>query len=145
MKKFWKEILLGHFLVDLVLGTAHMLSHKSPLKEVLFKYHAKHHSRHSKYLSVKYVGNPFYFEVFLTQICFAFLPRFMGIDVWTGIFLVNFFSVQLLLEHSGCINIFALSQHHEMHHNYGNVAFYHFPLVEIFLGRMPSLKQLEKN
>lgn len=109
MKKFGKEILLGLFLVDLILGAAHMLSHKGPLKEILFKYHAKHHSRHSNYSSVKYVGNPFDFEVFLTQICFAFLPRFIGIDVWTGIFLVNFFSLQLLLEHSGYINIFALS------------------------------------
>ena len=136
-----KSLTLGLLIIDLVLGTAHMLSHKGPFQKYLYKFHSKHHSRHHNYSSVKYVGNPFDLEVFLTQVLYAFLPRIMGLDVVTGIILINLFSLQLLLEHSGYTKIFSLSQHHEAHHRFGDVAFYHFPLVELFLGNMPSLEQ----
>lgn len=143
VRKLCKDLIVGLFVIDVILGTAHMMCHKGPFVKYLCRYHAQHHSRHHNYSSVKYVGNSFDFEVILTQVCYAFLPRVLGLDVWTGIFLINLFSLQLLLEHSGCTRLFALSQHHEMHHNHGNVAFYHFPLTELVLGRMPSLKQLQ--
>ena len=90
------------FVIDVILGTAHMMSHKGPFVKYLYRYHVQHHSRHHNYSSVKYVGNSFDFEVILTQVCYAFLPRVLGLDVWTGIFLINLFSLQLLLEHCGC-------------------------------------------
>jgi len=73
--KFCKDFLMGLFFIDIILGTAHMLSHKGPLKKALYKYHAEHHSRHHNYSSVKYIGNPFDLEVFLTQVCFALLYK----------------------------------------------------------------------
>lgn len=136
-----KSLVLGLLIIDVVLGTAHMLSHKGPFRNFLWRFHAKHHTRRHNYAAVKYVGNPFDLEVFLTQVLYAFLPRLMGLDVVTGIILINLFSLQLLLEHSGYTKIFSLSQHHEAHHRFGDVAFYHFPLVEFFLGKMPSLEQ----
>jgi hypothetical protein len=142
--KLCKDLLIGLLIIDMILGTAHMLSHKGPFKKYLSKYHMKHHNRHHNYSSVKYIGNPLDFEVVLTQLCYAFLPRLLGYDIWTGILLIDIFSLQLLLEHSGYTSLFALAQHHEMHHNHGNVAFYHFPLTEIFLGSMPSLMQFER-
>jgi hypothetical protein len=142
--KLCKDLLMGLFIIDMILGTAHMLSHKGPFKKYLSKYHMKHHTRHHNYSSVKYVGNPLDFEVVLTQLCYAFLPRILGYDVWTGMLLIDIFSLQLLLEHSGYTSLFAVTQHHEMHHNHGDVAFYHFPLTEMLFGRMPSLKQFER-
>ena len=145
VRKLCKDLLVGLFVIDVILGTAHKLSHEGPIKKYLFRYHAQHHTRHHNYSAVKYVGNPFDLEVVLTQVCYAFLPRVLGLDVWTSIFLIDLFSLQLLLEHTGCTKLFALSQHHEMHHNHGNVAFYHFPLTELILGKMPSLKQLSRS
>ena len=143
-KTLCKDLFMGLIVIDIILGTAHLLSHKGPWKKFLFKYHAKHHSRHHNYSTVKYIGNPFDFEVVLTQVCFSFLPRLLGLDIWTGILLIDIFSLQLLLEHSGSTKIFALSQHHEMHHNYGSVAFYHFPIMELLFGKIPSLEQLSR-
>ena len=138
-----KQLFLGLIVIDLILGTAHLASHRGPLKKYLFKFHAHHHERHQNFPAVKYVGNPFDFEVFLTQVCFAFIPRLLGFDVITGVILINLFSLQLLLEHTG-YRIFHLAQHHEAHHRYGGVAFYHFPLVEMVLGKMPSFDQLQR-
>eukprot|EP00591_Stephanopyxis_turris_P012578 CAMPEP_0195509624 /NCGR_PEP_ID=MMETSP0794_2-20130614/2507_1 /TAXON_ID=515487 /ORGANISM="Stephanopyxis turris, Strain CCMP 815" /LENGTH=313 /DNA_ID=CAMNT_0040636893 /DNA_START=72 /DNA_END=1010 /DNA_ORIENTATION=+ len=142
--KLCKDLLMGLLIIDMILGTAHMLSHRGPFKIYLSKYHMKHHTRHHNYSSVKYVGNPLDFEVVLTQLCYAFLPRLLGYDIWTGLLLIDIFSLQLLLEHSGYTRLFAVAQHHEMHHNHRDVAFYHFPLTEMLLGRMPSLKQFER-
>jgi hypothetical protein len=141
-KQLLKQLLFGLIVIDFILGTAHLASHRGPFKKYLSKFHAPHHTRHQNFAAVKYIGNPFDLEVFLTQVCFAFIPRLLGFDVLTGAILVDVFSLQLLLEHTG-YSIFSVSQHHEAHHRYGSVGFYHFPLVEMVFGRMPSLKQLE--
>ena len=141
-KKLLKQLHLGLIVIDFILGTAHLASHRGPFKRCLSKFHAHHHTRHQNFAAVKYIGNPFDLEVFLTQACFAFIPRLLGFDVLTGAILVDVFSLQLLLEHTG-YSIFNVSQHHEAHHRYGSVGFYHFPLVEMVFGQMPSLKQLE--
>lgn len=142
-KTLWKHLLVGMLVLDLILGTAHMLSHQGWLKRHLWPFHATHHSQHVNYPTVKYIGQPFDLEVFLTQMSYAFLARSLGFDVFTGMMLIDGFGLQLLLEHSGYCKYSALAQHHEAHHRYGSVAFYHFPVVECLLGRMPTPAQLE--
>lgn len=139
-KQLCKSLLFGLVIIDLTLGTAHMISHRGALKRHLWPFHARHHTQHYNYASIKFCGEPFDLEVFLTQFCYAFLPRLLGMDVLTGIVLVNAFSIQLLVEHTG-YRCFYLSYFHEAHHRYGSVAFYHFPVWEVLFGKMPSLSQ----
>jgi len=135
------SVVLGLVVLDLILGTAHMLSHTRRFKCVLWKHHARHHTQHFNYAAVKFHGEPYDFEVFLTQVCYAFLPRILGMDLVTGMIMINWFSLQLVLEHTG-YSCFYLAQLHEAHHRYGSVGFYHFPLWEMLLGRLPTAEQV---
>ena len=62
-------------------------------------------------------------------------------DLVTGIILINWFSLQLVIEHTG-YSCFYVAQYHELHHRYGFVAYYHFPLWEMLLGRLPTAGQI---
>ena len=62
-------------------------------------------------------------------------------DLVTGIILINWFSLQLVIEHTG-YSCFYVAQYHEVHHRYGFVAYYHFPLWEMLLGRLPTAGQI---
>lgn len=139
-KQLCQSLLFGLLIIDLILGTAHKISHRGTFKCYLWPFHARHHTQYYNYASVKFCGEPFDLEVFLTQFCYAFLPRILGMDVLTGMILVNAFSIQLLVEHTG-YRCFYLSYFHEAHHRYGSVAFYHFPVWELLFGKMPSLSQ----
>ena len=141
LKQLCFSVTKGLLVLDLILGTAHMLAHKGPFKRWLWKYHMKHHTQPRNYSAVKYHGEALDLEVLLTQVCYAFLPRILGMDLFTGMVLVNWFSFQLLLEHTG-FSCFYLSVHHEIHHRYASVAFYHFPLWEMIFGRLPKPRQL---
>lgn len=140
LKQICKSLLLGLVIIDLILGTAHKISHRGALKCHLWPFHARHHTHRYNYASIKFCGEPFDLEVFLTQFCYAFLPRLLGMDVFTGMILVNAFSIHLLVEHTA-YRCFYLSYFHEAHHRYGSVAFYHYPVWEILFGKMPSLSQ----
>lgn len=142
LKGLLASVLIGLIIIDLILGTAHLVSHRGVLKKQLWPYHARHHKKHRNYAAVKFFGEPFDLEVFLTQACYAFLPRALGLDVVTGMILINWFSFQLLLEHTGYSCLY-VAGFHEAHHRYGNVAFYHFPLLECLFGRMPTAVQMD--
>lgn len=143
LKQLCISITKGLLILDLILGTAHLLSHKGPFKRWLWKYHKKHHGQPRNYSAVKYVGEALDLEVFLTQACFAFLPRILGMDLVTGMAMINWFSFQLLLEHTG-FSCFYLSVSHEVHHRYSSSAFYHFPLWEMLFGSLPKPHQLAR-
>jgi len=141
LKQLCLSVTKGLLILDLILGTAHMLAHKGPFKRWLWTYHMKHHTQPRNYSAVKYHGEALDLEVLLTQVCYAFLPRILGMDVVTGMVLVNWFSFQLLLEHTG-FSCFYLSLHHEIHHRFASVAYYHFPLWEMLFGCLPKPHQL---
>jgi len=143
LKSILASVLMGLIIIDFVLGTAHLVSHQGVLKKWFWPLHARHHKKNYNYAAVKFFGEEFDLEVFLTQVCYAFLSRILGFDVVTGTIMINWFSFQLLLEHSG-YNLFYVAVFHETHHRYGNVAFYHFPLWECLFGKMPSAVQVEE-
>ena len=141
LKALCQSLLTGLLVMDFILGTSHLLSHHRLFKKWLWQYHARHHTKHYNSFSVKYHGHSFDLEVFLTQACNAFLPRLLGLDVVTGAALMNIFSLQLLMEHSG-YKCFYVAKLHEAHHRYGNVGFYHYPIWEYLFGNLPSANQL---
>ena len=63
------SLVLGLVVIDLILGTAHMLSHTGSYKWWLWKHHALHHTKHENYVAVKFHGETLDLEVFLTQVC----------------------------------------------------------------------------
>ena len=138
-----RSLIVGLLVIDFILGSAHMASHTKQFKKWLWKYHAPHHTRHVNFPAVKFIGNAFDLEVFLTQVCYVFLPRLLGLDVLSGIILIDLFSLQLLVEHTG-YNVFYVAQLHEAHHRFGNVGFYHYPIWEYLLGKLPSASQISK-
>lgn len=140
LKEMLMSLLLGLLVIDLVLGTAHLLSHRY-LKRWLWQFHALHHTQQENYFAVKFYGHPFDLEVLLTQCLYAFSGRLLKLDIVTSVLLVNTFSVQLLIEHSG-YKIFYISQLHEAHHRYGNVGYYHFPVWEYLFGKLPTMEQV---
>mmetsp|Transcript_39279 Transcript_39279/g.127120 ORF Transcript_39279/g.127120 Transcript_39279/m.127120 type:complete len:248 (+) Transcript_39279:564-1307(+) len=132
---------VGMLTFDLVLGTAHLVSHRGFLKPFLWPFHHRHHTQHHNSPAVKFCGEPYDLEVFLTQCLYALLPRMLGLDVLCGTLLVDLFGIELLIEHTG-YSIFYVSQFHEAHHRYGSVAFYHFPVFEMLFGKMPTAMQI---
>ncbi|GFH61523.1 predicted protein [Chaetoceros tenuissimus] len=65
LKQLCKSLLFGLLIIDLILGTAHMISHRGALKCHLWPFH--HHTQHYNYASIKFCGEPFDLEVFLTN------------------------------------------------------------------------------